>query len=233
MPPSAHAMQPEALLLDMDGTLVQTEERWGIAERLLMTDLGGTWTEKDQAQALGGPLERVIAYMIGKTGGEHDHQELMARLVDLVEQQFRSAPLIWSPGMVALVEESHRLDVPVALVTASASRLAAIVVESLALQMQRAPFGAVVTAEDVVHGKPAPDPYVTAAARLGVSPDRCLAIEDSPTGIRSALDAGCQVLGIEHMARLEAVPVLASIEGYGLASLWALVSGDRAQHGQS
>jgi HAD superfamily hydrolase (TIGR01509 family) len=230
MPPESQVAQPGAVLLDMDGTLVQTEQRWGTAEQLLMAELGGEWTKQDQAQALGGPLERVIAYMIGKTSGSHDHDELMNRLVDLVEEQFMSAPLVWSPGMVSLVDECHRSHVPVALVTASAARLAAIVVDALAREMGRPPFGAVVTADDVAHGKPAPDPYLLAAARLGVLPQECLAIEDSPTGIRSASDAGCRVIGIEHMAPLNGVPILSSVDGLRIADLWNLVSSDCAQN---
>jgi HAD superfamily hydrolase (TIGR01509 family) len=230
MPPDGSSCTPAAVLLDMDGTLVETEERWGEAERVLMAELGSSWTQADQAHALGGPLERVIAYMIGKSQGTHDHGELMDRLIDLVEWQFRASPLTWSPGMLDLLADCHRRGIPVALVTASSARLASIVVQALADALHRAPFAAVVTAEDVRRGKPAPDPYATAIARLGVEPGECLAIEDSPTGLRSAIDAGCQVIGIEHIAPLDGVPVLRSIHGLDVGELWSLVSRDRAQH---
>lgn len=229
MPAERRGGQPDAVLLDMDGTLVLTEERWGQAERLLMADLGGHWSQADQAHALGGPLERVIAYMIGKSGGEHDHAELLVRLVDLVEQEFRAAPLEWAAGMLQLLDECHNRRIPTALVTASSARLAAIVVDALAHTLARAPFAAVITAEDVVHGKPAPDPYVMATMRLDRRPERCLAFEDSPTGVRSAVGAGCRVIGIEHLTPLTGVPVLQSVAGWSLDDLWHLFGRDGAK----
>lgn len=194
---SSAMSSPQGLLLDMDGTLVQSEHMWGEAERAVMADLGVDWTEIDRAHVIGGPLERVVAYMIGKSQGEHDHDDVGHRLLSHVEAQFRSETLQWTDGMVPLLDECDARGIPIALVTASTRRLAAIVVDDIDRQLQRTVFKAVITADDVHRSKPAPDPYLLAAQRLTLSPKVCLAIEDSPTGLLSAHRAGCRVAAIE------------------------------------
>jgi len=199
---SSATSSPHGLLLDMDGTLVQSEHMWGEAERAVMAELGLDWDDSDRAHVLGGPLERVVAYMIGKSEGEHDHDDVGSRLLSHVETQFRSETLQWTDGMVALLDECRRRHIPAALVTASTRRLAAIVVDEIDRQLGLPVFRAVITADDVDRSKPAPDPYLLAAHRLALSPEVCLAIEDSPTGLLSATRAGCRVIEIEHMCTL-------------------------------
>jgi HAD superfamily hydrolase (TIGR01509 family) len=197
--PAGASDRPRALLLDMDGTLVQSEHLWGQAESAVMAELMVPWTDLDRSHVIGGPLERVVAYMIGKSEGEHDHDDVARRLLSHVEERFRSENLQWSDGMVQLLNECDAREIPVALVTASTRRLTAIVVDELDRQLRRTVFSAVVTADDVSRSKPAPDPYVLAAHRLAQAPEDCLAIEDSPTGLLSARRAGCRVLDIERM----------------------------------
>jgi len=223
---SAWATSPAALLLDMDGTLVQSEDIWGDAERAVMAEFGIEWTDEDRAHVLGGPLERVVAYMIGKSAGEHDHDDVGKRLVDYVDAEFRVTALEWTEGILELIDESHARNIPAALVTASSQRLAAIVVHALDQRLDRTVFRSVVAAEDVAQSKPAPDPYQLAANRLNVAPEDCLAIEDSPTGLASAMRAGCRVIGIEHMTPLDAkgVHVVRSLRGHDLDLLWKLGS---------
>lgn len=218
------ALAPQALLLDMDGTLVQSEDIWGDAERAVMADFGIDWTDEDRAHVLGGPLERVVAYMIGKSAGEHDHDEVAQRLIDYVDKEFRATRLQWTDGVLELLGETHARDIPVALVTASSRSLAAIVVDALDQRLGRTAFGAVVAAEDVEIGKPSPEPYRLAAQRLSVPPHACLAIEDSPTGLASAMQAGCRVIGLEHMSALEfrGAHVMRSLRGHDLELLWKL-----------
>lgn len=210
----------------MDGTLVQSEDIWGDAERAVMAEIGIEWTDEDRAHVLGGPLERVVAYMIGKSAGEHDHDDVGNRLVDYVDAVFRTTTLEWTDGILDLVIESNDRNIPVALVTASSRRLAAIVVDALDRHLDRQVFRAVIAAEDVPHSKPAPDPYRLAARRLNVTPQECLAIEDSPTGITSATRAGCRVIGIEHMTPLmtEGAHVVRSLRDMDVDLLWKLAS---------
>jgi len=209
----------------MDGTLVQSEHMWGEAERAVMAELGVDWSEGDRAHVLGGPLERVVAYMIGKSEGEHDHDEVGLRLLSHVEAQFRSERLQWTDGMLALLDECSAHLIPVALVTASTRRLAAIVVDEIDRQFGRTVFHAVVTADDVVRSKPAPDPYLLAAQRLALPPDLCLAIEDSPTGLLSAQRAGCRVIDVERLTRLASSGASTMNALWGNAEEWAESAG--------
>ncbi len=205
---------------------MQSEDIWGDAERAVMAEFGVPWTDDDRAHVLGGPLERVVAYMIGKSAGEHDHDDVGNRLVDYVDAVFRTTQLEWTDGILELVDESFARHIPAALVTASSRRLAAIVVDALDRQLGRTVFSAVVAAEDVAESKPAPDPYLLAAQRLHVAPQDCLALEDSPTGLASAVSAGCRVVGIEHMSALDTanVHVVRSLRGHDLDLLWKLAS---------
>lgn len=197
--PALASDSARALLLDMDGTLVQSEHLWGQAESAVMAELKVPWTVLDRTHVIGGPLERVVAYMIGKSAGEHDHDEVARRLLSHVEERFKCETLQWTDGMVQLLNECDALEIPVALVTASTRRLTAIVVDEIDRQLRRTVFKAVVTADDVNRSKPAPDPYLLAAHRLAQTPKHCLAIEDSPTGLLSARRAGCRVLDVERM----------------------------------
>jgi HAD superfamily hydrolase (TIGR01509 family) len=110
------------------------------------------------------------------------------------------------------------------MVTMSYARLAA----TLVAKLPDAIFAAVVTGDQVLDGKPHPEAYLTAAARLGVDPAACVAIEDSPTGVASARAAGCVVLAVPHHVPIPPAPGLTlvdSLAGLGVADLAALVPG--------
>ena len=104
------------------------------------------------------------------------------------------------------------------LVTMSWRRLADALIESA----PAGSFVASITGDEVRKGKPDPEPYLAAAAVLGVDPADCVAIEDSPTGVASALAAGCATLGVPHVVPVAAAPGLTLVEslvGVGLADL--------------
>src|SRR5699024_3603646 len=109
-----------------------------------------------------------------------------------------------------------------ALVTMYWAPLAEVLLESLPEQT----FAAVVTGDQVTHGKPSPDPYLLAAEQLCVNPADCLALEDSPTGVRSATGAGVPTLGVPHVVPLPATPGMVTVptlEGLILREAMALV----------
>lgn len=213
---------PAAVLFDMDGTLIDSEGLWLDAEIAVMASLGATWQERDQEHCLGGPLERVADYMIERSGADATPEAVGLMLLDAMEQRLREAPLSWRPGARALLVECRSVGVPTALVSASWNRLIDAVNEKITADIGGVAFDAIVAGDDVENSKPHPDPYLTAAAALGAAPRDCLALEDSPTGVRSAADAGCRVVAIPHIAPIDhpGVAVVDSLAGRDLTGLW-------------
>ena len=223
--------RPSAVLFDMDGTLIDSEPLWLAAETQVMDELGGGWTQADQQHCLGGPLERVADYMVRRSGTEHTPHDVAQRLLDRVTSLFRESPLTWRPGSREFLRETLDLDIPRALVTASWGVLVDAVFDRMCDDVGGVPFSAVVTGDQIANGKPHPEPYELAAHRVGSAPGLCLAIEDSPTGIRSAVDAGCVVVAVPHLGTLPAgasgVLVLDDLQGWSVDALWREAMSDR------
>lgn len=189
---------PAAVLWDMDGTLVDTEPAWMAAETALVEEHGGTWTMQDGLGLVGLPLERSAA-ILADHGVRLPTERIVELLLDRVVESVR-AHATWQPGAREMLEALREAGVPCALVTMSYRRFA---VEA----MSGAPAGALrvmVTGDEVTRGKPDPEPYLRAAAELGVDITACVAVEDSPPGISSALASGARTLGVQHMVPVEA-----------------------------
>ncbi|MFF4992308.1 HAD family hydrolase [Streptosporangium saharense] len=208
-----------AVLFDMDGTVVDTEGLWRQACAEVAAELGLRPGEVDPDHVHGRPAEHTAAHLRrpGVSVGWISERltEGFARLV-----AHGVTPL---PGALALLDGLASAGVPTALVTASSRR----VVEPVLGVVGAERFRLVVAAEDVVRGKPAPDPYLLAATLLGVDPALCAAVEDSPVGLTSALTAGCRAV---YVSRERAVPygVLSvnSLEKIDVTMLRRLVSGE-------
>jgi len=187
-----------AVLWDMDGTLVDTEPYWIATEHAMAEKYGATWTEADALRLVGNDLlesGRYIQRVMGlDVTPEEIVEELLDRVVGMVEQE-----VPWRPGAVELLTALGDAGIRCGLVTMSYQRFVAPILAQLPPET----FRVVVTGEQVERGKPHPEPYLTAAAALGVRAEECLAIEDSNTGAKSAEQAGCTVLVVENH-----VPVL-------------------------
>jgi HAD superfamily hydrolase (TIGR01509 family) len=185
---------PAAVLWDMDGTLVDTEPYWISAEHAIVEEHGGTWNDEFAHQLVGNDLMVSAAFIRDNSPitwtPERIVDELLARVVEQVRVH-----VPWRPGSRELLASLAEAGVPSALVTMSWRSLADAVVDAL----PAGSFAAVVTGDEVPHGKPHPAPYHRAARLLGVDPAACVAIEDSPTGVRSAVAAGVPTVAVPHV----------------------------------
>lgn len=207
----------------MDGTIIDTEPYWMAAERALVAEAGGTWTDEQAVQLVGNPLLVSAEILLEQTPVTGEPEEVVDRIQSRVEAAMRQR-MPWRPGARELLTELGELGVPCALVTMSYTVLA----EVLAAALPEGTFATIVTGDQVRHGKPHPEPYLTAAARLGVPPAECVAIEDSPTGAGSAVAAGVPTIGIPHIVEIPSVPGLVlrqSLVGLRARDLLPLVSG--------
>ena len=208
---------PAAVLWDMDGTLVDTEPYWIDAEFALVAEHGGSWSMEQAHSLVGSDLRASAARLRAEAGVDLEVDDLIGRLVERVRGAV-AAHLPWRPGAQELLAAVRAAGVPCALVTMSWADLAGDLVASL----PEGTFGAVVTGDAVSRPKPHPDPYLEAARRLGVDPGDCVAVEDSRTGVASALAAGVPTLGVPHVVELDAAPGLvrvASLAGLDVAFL--------------
>lgn len=218
-----------AVLFDMDGTLVDSEPVWDRALEELARWLGGTLSPEARRRTLGTNVAVSVAIVHADVGRPDADPVLSGKkLVDEAAARF-AAGLVWRPGARALVDAVRAAGVPVALVTNTERSLVELALGPLVQEL----FDVSVCGDEVARTKPAPDPYVSAAARLGVPTAAAVAIEDSPTGAASADAAGCPVLVVPAGD----VPVppgprrtfRTTLEGLTVADLAALVA-PRTRH---
>jgi HAD superfamily hydrolase (TIGR01509 family) len=185
----------EAVVFDLDGVLLQSEELWDEVREELARERGGTYGPEQQRAMMGMSSTEWSRYMHDVVGLAEPPEEISREVVRRMAERYREhLPLI--PGAVEAVE---RLAArwPLGLASSSNRPLIELALELAGL----APlFRAVVSSEEVPRGKPAPDVYLEAARRLGVPPERCAAVEDSHNGIRSAKAARMRVLAIPNPA---------------------------------
>jgi HAD superfamily hydrolase (TIGR01509 family) len=178
----------DAVVFDCDGVLVDSERLQVAIDRLVYAELG--WDAS---------LDEIAERFVGKTGALFD-AELRAVLPGLAigwrepyEHLYERAMRDDLRAVDGVRDALQSIDVPAAVASNSDRRT---LLQSLSTTSLLDHFdGRVVSAEDVAHPKPAPDVYLRAAALLGVAPTRCLAVEDSPTGVAAARAAGMRVLG--------------------------------------
>jgi HAD superfamily hydrolase (TIGR01509 family) len=214
----------EAVLFDMDGTLVDTEPYWIAAEYALVESFGGTWSDEHAHALIGNALIDSAIYIREHGGVDLDPPKIVERLLERVVRSAREA-IPWRPGARELLAALAERGVPCALVTMSYTSLAQTMTDAL----PPGTFTAVVTGDQVNDGKPHPEAYLTAMRHLGVVPGYCIAIEDSPTGIASAEAAGCVVIAVPHNVPIDAAPgriFVDSLAGVDVDMLTALI--DRA-----
>ncbi|MCS6560780.1 MULTISPECIES: HAD family hydrolase [Curtobacterium] len=191
---------PAAVLWDMDGTIIDTEPIWQRSQVDLTSRYGAEWTHEDGLSLVGSGLERSGELLRAK-GVDMEVEEIIQWMTDYVMEHLRAGELPWRPGARELVEELHARGIPTALVTMSRRKMALVAAEALG---ERG-FRVVVAGDDVDRPKPFPDAYLSAAAQLGVEPTACVAIEDSATGVASAVASGAVTVAVEHIVPLSEI----------------------------
>ena len=218
----------QAVLFDMDGTLIDSERLWFQAEAEVMKWLGwqGAWGPEHQEALVGGSVGRTVGYMLDVAGPQiraaADPAEIARRLLDGVEARLREeVPLM--PGAKDLLAEVQASGLPTALVTSTGRKITEYALDGIG----RSYFTTTICGDEVARPKPDPEPYLTVAQRLGVDPARCVALEDSPTGVASAEGAGCVTVAIPSVTPIRQAPrrkVVAALTQLDLAGLRALVA---------
>lgn len=220
---------PAAVLWDLDGTLVDTEPSWLAAEFALARRHGADWSAEHGLALVGSDLLVSGRYIRDVMGLPLTPEQIVDELLDDMVGAV-SAGVVARPGALELLAELRDLGVPCALVTMSYRRM----VDPIVAQLAPEAFAAIVTGDEVTHGKPHPEAYESAAQLLGVAPQRCIAIEDSGNGAASAQAAGSRVVVVPNRVAVPPAPgrvIVATLRGLtaaGLAAAARSVVDDRA-----
>lgn len=178
----------------MDGTIVNTEPLWMRAETELVEAHGGSWSH-DQAMQLVGRGLYDSAEILRNAGVRLAPLQVIRHLTDRVRQLLGDDELPWRPGARELLAALRAAGIPSALVTMSFRDMAEQVVAAIGFDA----FDVIVAGDDVVQPKPHPEPYLRAADLLGVPIERCVAFEDSTTGVASAVASGAATVAIPFL----------------------------------
>jgi HAD superfamily hydrolase (TIGR01509 family) len=197
----------EAVIFDLDGILVQSEELWDAARRELVEEAGIEWPPGATDAMMGMSSKEWSKYVHEEIGLQDSPEEINRKVLERLEARYRS-DLPWIPGAQEAVRRMAE-RYPLGLATSSNREIIDIVVEV-------GGFGDVlettVSSEEVERGKPAPDVYLEAAQRMGVDPRRSAAIEDSTNGLLAAKAAGMRVIAIPNDAHPPAEKGLAAAD---------------------
>jgi HAD superfamily hydrolase (TIGR01509 family) len=182
-----------AVVFDLDGVLVDSEQLWDRARRELVDERGGVWREDATRAMMGMSSPEWSRYMRDELRVDLEPAEISAAVVKKLEELYRKQlPLL--PGARAAVLVLAE-GWPLAVASSSNREVIDLVLELAELEGS---FAAIVSSEEVPRGKPAPDVYLEAARRLAVTATECAAVEDSTNGLRAAATAGMRVIAIPN-----------------------------------
>lgn len=215
---------PAALLWDFDGTLVDSEKSWHAAEARLMRHWGGgTMTPEQHHELVGNSLRDSALAIMAWTGTEEEDADHWAGVLnDWALEDMTQVGVEYRPGAQEFLTAAREAGIRCALVSASWTA----VLDHVVATMPAGTFEVIVGGDQVTHGKPHAEPYLLAAAKLGLEVRDCLALEDSIPGTQSAENAGVATLGIPFeqeilpAARRRLVPSLAGLTIAEAGAIW-------------
>ena len=185
----------QAVVFDLDGVLIDSEELWDEVRRDLAADSGRPWPTAATRAMLGMSTPEWSAYLVDEVGIPGRPEDVASLVIDRMADRYRARlPLL--PGAVEAVRRLGERW-PLGLATSSPRRLIDAVLAAAGLTSS---FRVSVSTEEVTAGKPSPAVYLDAARRLGIDPRRGVAIEDSSNGLRAAAAAGLRVIAVPNAA---------------------------------
>jgi HAD superfamily hydrolase (TIGR01509 family) len=215
----------EAVVLDMDGLLIDTEPVWRAAQAAVFAGMGIALRERDLLDSTGQPVEELIPVWRRRSpDGDGTSPLTDTQVADLITDRViahvtaEGQPM---PGVTAAIARFERCGLRLAIASSSPLRL----IDAVCDRLRLARIEVRCSAMDEARGKPAPDVYLTAARRIGVPAARCLALEDSPHGVASAKSAGMRCVAVpdpllaDDPRYREADLVLTSLTGLDEAAL--------------
>lgn len=182
----------------MDGTLIDSERLWDVALAELAGHYGGVLSPGARRAMVGAGMAQAMAILYDDLGQPWRDADFGAAWLQRRVAQLFATELRWRPGARRFLRVVRDAGIPTALVTSTARDLVEVALETLG----RDNFDVVVCGDEVSAPKPDPMPYLTAARRLAVPIRRCVAVEDSPTGVASARAAGAAVLAVPSVVAL-------------------------------
>ncbi|MEU4635890.1 HAD family phosphatase [Micromonospora chalcea] len=183
----------DAVLFDLDGVIVDSEPVWEEVRRAYVAEHGGLWQPDTQRRLMGMSTGEWAEYLSGELGVGRSAEQVATEVVtEMARRYAQRVPVI--DGAEEVVRRVAARW-PLGLASSSPTRLIAAALDATGLAGS---FGATLSTEETARGKPAPDVWLAVAGRLGVDPARCVAVEDSSNGVRSAAAAGCRVVAVPH-----------------------------------
>jgi beta-phosphoglucomutase len=205
--------EARAVLWDMDGTLIDSQEFHWISWRDTMADEGFALTEEQFLASFGQRNDAIITGWLGAAATAELIERIGNSKEELYRHLVRSKGISALPGVVQWVRALHQRGWVQAIASSAPRQNVEAILEALAAAGS---FQGIVSAEDVSRGKPDPEVYLTAARRLGVSPGRCIVVEDAVAGIEGARRAGMRSIGVgpncQHLPADVAVSSLDHLE---------------------
>jgi HAD superfamily hydrolase (TIGR01509 family) len=188
-------LSTKAVVFDLDGVLLESEQVWNEAKRELVEERGGSWSEGAARDMMGMSSPEWAAYLRDELGLDMDTAAISDDVVARLEAIYRER-LPWIEGAREAVERAAAA-LPIGLASSSNREIIDLFLDLSGL---RELFDVTVSSEEVERGKPAPDVYLEAVRRLGVRPEDSVAVEDSENGIKAAKAAGMRVVALPNPA---------------------------------
>lgn len=195
-------LRPQALLVDQDGTTVDSEPIWEEVEYRLTEELGGQLTAEIRQTLIGAPVPKAAQAMITLSGTSRPQVQIENDIIEGVAQTIEERGVRWLPGAVEFIEGMAAKGIQIAIVTASFHRIADAVLADCPVEGIRL----LIAGDDVPAPKPEPFGYLLAAQRLGVDIRRCVAVEDSFPGMTAAVRSGARTIVVNSEKPIELLP---------------------------